>query len=584
MSPEVQASDSSSSSVLQQPRKTRKTKRQAVPASGHTSEGTLEDTLLKEMPNQQKNQKKDTKRTPKPPKVKEKICDQVARTFADDLAGGAKYASSSDILEQFISPHQATSTTSTTKMVRIVTTVIEQTQTTKKSTFDGVTSSTTRTMKAKYKISGSTYTLDDLNALTALQDLVDRFGKVSHMGILDKSYTFFVSKSKDAALYFKVLDKVAVVGGDPLCEPEKYDSVLSEFAAYRKNFGWGIAFLGATAEFSFYARGKKWPTIEFGVERVLNPMTNPVLLENGQGKRIICSCKALLKKNVKLGIYIPRRGTDRLLQSQLKDIYAAWCADRNNKPIVQAYMTVLDPFAMPDLMVYIYTRDVETGLPNGFAALRKIVNGYHLDPCIALPGAIKGISELLILSSMALLRGAGVSYLSLGFEPSAELGKITGIPEMMQGMTRMLHKRAFRRLPIGGKQAFFDKFRPDDNQLGNLYLVIPTRGLPGLRHMKALMHTANIDISQLIYADMKNSMSRRTRDEGEKTTGQLDVEGNPPKISEDLSSSDASSREASRKSSVEGGPSKSSEDISSSETSSQEASRKSSGEQKLSRD
>lgn len=507
------------------------------------------------MPKKQKTAKKDTKkdtqRPPKQPKMKEKISDQVVQIFADDLAGGAKYVNASEVLERHITPQQTTSTTSTKQMVRIVSTVIEQTRTTRKSTSNGVNSSTTKFMKAKYKISGSTYSLDDLDALTALQELVDRFGKVSHMGILDKSYTFFVSKARDAAVYFKVQDKVAVVGGDPLCEPETFDSILSEFADYRKQFGWGFAFLGATSEFASYARGRRWPTIEFGVERVLNPMTNPVLLENGQGKRIICSCKALLKKNVNLGIYIPRRGKDALLQSQLKYIYAAWCEDRNNKPIVQAYMTVLDPFAMPDLMVYIYTRDVETGKPNGFAALRKIVNGYHLDPCIALPGATRGISELLILSSMALLRGAGVSYLSLGFEPSAELGEITGIPQIIQGMTRTLHRRAFRRLPIGGKQAFFDKFRPDDNQQGNLYLVIPTRALPGLRHMKALMHTANIDISRLIYADVKESLIRQSGDEGSKATGQLDGEGGPPKSSVDTLSSDTSSRETSRKSSGE---------------------------------
>lgn len=534
---------SESSSLHQDPR-TGDEEKQSISSSGHSSE----DTLGNEMRRKAKKQKKDARSVRQTTmKVKEKISDQVAQIFADELAGGAKYVNSSDVLEKFITPHNTASTTSTTTTIRVVTTVIEQTRTTRKSTSQQeVTSSTTKMMKAKYKISGSTYSLDDLDAINALQDLVDRFGKVSHMGILDKSYTFFVSKSRDAALYFKVLDKVAVVGGDPLCEPEQYDSILNEFTTYRKAFGWSIAFLGATSEFSSYARSKKWPTLQFGVERVLNPMTNPVLLETGAGKRTISNSKALLKKSVSLGIYIPRRVSDSLLQSQLSDIYAEWCADRNNKPIVQAYMTVLDPFAMPDLMVYIYTRDVATGIPNGFAALRKIVNGYHLDPCIALPGAPRGISELLILSALALLRGAGVSYLSLGFEPSKELGEITGIPEAIQGMTRMLHKRAYRRLPIGGKQAFFDKFRPDDNQQGDLYLVIPTRGLPSLKHMKALMHTANIDISRLIFEDVKKSLSRHSGDEPGKTI----TEGEAGKESEEASS-ESSSQESSRETSAE---------------------------------
>ena len=525
----------------------KKDQEQVVSSCGHTSE----DTQARGMPKKQKKAKKDSRRMPEQPKTyKGKLSEQVAEIFAADLSSGAEHVDPSEILQKFIRPQDNTTTTSTKTMVRIVTTVIEQTRTTKKTTSEkGVTSSTTKTMKAKYKISGSTYSLDDLDAITALQNLVDRFGKVSHMGILDKSYTFFISKPRDAALYFKVLNKVAVVGGDPLCESDKYDSILSEFAAYRKTFGWSVAFLGATSEFSSYARGKKWPTIQFGIERVLNPVTNTVLLENGLGKRTISNSKALLKKNVKLGIYIPRHGSNSLLQSQLSDIYAEWCIDRNKKPIVQAYMTVLDPFAMPDLMVYIYTRDLTTGMPNGFAALRKIVNGYHLDPCIALPGAARGISELLILSAMGLLRAAGVSYLSLGFEPSPELGDITGIPEAFKGMTRTLHRRAFRRLPIGGKQAFFDKFRPDDDQQGDLYLIIPTRGLPGMRHMKALMHTANIDISKLILEDVKQSLLRQSGVEGGTvgTGAKQAIETG----SEDASSRESSSRDISRTSSGE---------------------------------
>jgi hypothetical protein len=68
----------------------------------------------------------------------------------------------------------------------------------------------------------------------------------------------------------KVHDKVAVVGGDPFCEPDRFDSIFSEFAAYHKTFGWSIAFLGATYVFASYSRGNRWPTMQFGIERVLN--------------------------------------------------------------------------------------------------------------------------------------------------------------------------------------------------------------------------------------------------------------------------------------------------------------------------
>jgi lysylphosphatidylglycerol synthetase-like protein (DUF2156 family) len=361
-----------------------------------------------------------------------------------------------------------------------------------------------RSMDAKYRLPGSVYTLADFTAIAALETLVDDYGKVSHMGILDRSYSFFITEKRDAALYFKVKDKVAVVGGDPLCQSAAIDCLLAEFRTYRKMWGWGIAFLGATSQFAKYAQNRKWVTMKFGVERVLNPMTNPVLLETGSGKRSISQSKQLLRNGTSLEIYSPKHQPDPVLQAQLVDIYDTWCSHRNGNHNVQAYLTVYDPFAIPDLMTYIYTKDA-SGAPNGFAALRKIVNGYHIDPCIAMPGAARGISELLIIATMSLLREAGVSYLSLGFEPSTELGEISGLAKPLQTLTRAIHKRTYRDLPIGGKRDFHDKFRPDEEQEADLYLIFPGR-IPQLKHMKATMHVVNIDISKLIAEDLRRAM------------------------------------------------------------------------------
>src|SRR5271154_306626 len=103
----------------------------------------------------------------------------------------------------------------------------------------------------------NTYTLADFAALSVLSSLVEHFGRVSHMGILDPSYSFFMSKTRDAALYYKVQNKIAVVGGDPLCRPDRYRTFLEEFQQFRKQNGWGIAYLGATDEFVRWAREQK---------------------------------------------------------------------------------------------------------------------------------------------------------------------------------------------------------------------------------------------------------------------------------------------------------------------------------------
>jgi hypothetical protein len=373
---------------------------------------------------------------------------------------------------------------------------------------------------------GAVFCLDDFSTMTAIQRLTAQYGRVAHMGILDHSYRFFVNQSRTGALSFKVRNYVAIVGGDPLCEPHMIPSLLAEFATYRRRHHWGLAFMGASASFvRDFAQPKGWTTIRFGTERVLNPQTNEVLLERS-GKRIAVQNRQLLnqaKGGVSLGVYAPAvHGTDVQLQSELVGIYDAWRAERNTSAGPQAFITVYDPFALPALMTFVYSRGPD-GTINGFAALRRLgEGGYHVDPCIAAPGAAKGISDLLIVSAMALLHRAGVSYLGFGFEPVHALARedITGMAGPLASLTRELYGHTFRRLPIHGKKAYHDKFRPDGDQDCGLYLVFPG-GMPGPRQFLGMIHMANISLRKILWADLRSWVSRR---KGDKNKTASDVE------------------------------------------------------------
>ncbi len=180
------------------------------------------------------------------------------------------------------------------------------------------------------------------------------------MGILDGSYSFFVTRALSAALCFKVLNNICVIGGDPLCSPSQIPSLLSEFAAFRKKHNWGILFIGASDTFLKYANSqkKRWTTIQFGIERVLNPVTSPILFESTKtSKRIASQNRQLLnpaKFGIKIGIYNPSIKRNLLLQAKLVRIYDIWRAERNESRKVQAFITVFDPFAILGLMTYIY--------------------------------------------------------------------------------------------------------------------------------------------------------------------------------------------------------------------------------------
>ncbi|OQU98668.1 hypothetical protein CLAIMM_04417 [Cladophialophora immunda] len=358
-----------------------------------------------------------------------------------------------------------------------------------------------------------TFTLDDFTAISALGSLVERFGKVSHMGILDPSYRFFMTKDRQAALYYKVRNNVAVVGGDPLCEPVEYDRLLEEFRRLRKRRRWGMVFLGATDEFASYASKQKWVTMRFGTERVLNPLNNPVLQEKEQ-RRMVTQNRQLLdpeKGGVTVHAYAPAQGRDEALERELRQVYDLWRESRNQSGQPQAYMTVFDPFAIPMLMTYLYTTDRQ-GQCNGFAALRKIGanKGYHIDPYCATPTAPKGITDLLVFSAMSLLQQAGIGYLSFGFEPASQLDEVTGLSRPTTALTKSCYRRAFRHLPIGGKKAYHDKFRPDPALDSGLHIIYPS-GAPSLQDALATLHFANVEVRELLKREIFSGCGWKTK-------------------------------------------------------------------------
>ncbi|KAL5362989.1 hypothetical protein BJX96DRAFT_154983 [Aspergillus floccosus] len=352
---------------------------------------------------------------------------------------------------------------------------------------------------------------DDPESLQIVEQLASHYGHVSHMGILDRSYIFFLNKARTAALAYKIQNQVAIVSGQPLCAPEMFTEVLDEFNEFRKSFGWRVVFMGADDHFAAYACRRHWTTMKFGIERVINPTKNDLLMER-TGKRLITQNRQLLsptKGGITLGIYVPSQQEDPALEKDLQGLYDTWRTQRNETgTTLQPFITVYNLLDFANLMIFIYSRGPD-GHINGLAALRWMgaKQGYHLDPCIAAPGAPKGISDLLAFAAMSLLKQLNVSYLSLGYEPLPALGEVNGIALPFERIARAVYNHSVPHLPLGGKKAYHDKFRPDPGLESGLYMVFPF-GLPGPRQAVALAHMANIRIRKLAAIQRKSVMQR----------------------------------------------------------------------------
>ncbi|KAI9794603.1 MAG: hypothetical protein M1816_004490 [Peltula sp. TS41687] len=341
------------------------------------------------------------------------------------------------------------------------------------------------------------FKLHDQGIPEILEELIARFGRPTHSTFLDASYSIYISPDRKAAICFKRVKKVAVAYGDPLCDAHDIVRIIEDFRAFCKRQGWRVAVIGGGSTLAGHALAGGWMRMEFAVEHVFNPLTNPVLDECA-AKTIIRGNRRLFNSGIKLGLYDPgNRGRSPALEEELLGIYHTWRAGRMESKGPQTYSTVLNPFALPRVTRHLYTKGSD-GKINGFASLMRMgaSDGYLLEPCIAAPDAPKGITEFLTTHAMGLLRDEKVDCMTLCPAPLPEVGEMTGMPSVFTDSIRSLYRTTFNALGLGGKKVFYEKFKPEDARRVSLYMLFPP-GFPVLRGTRAVLEVTHIQLREV---------------------------------------------------------------------------------------
>ncbi|KAI9810797.1 MAG: hypothetical protein M1826_003457 [Phylliscum demangeonii] len=338
--------------------------------------------------------------------------------------------------------------------------------------------------------------LHDPGVASLLENLMLRFGRSTHDVLFDASYRIYLAADREAAICFKRYKNVAVAYGDPCCDARQITDVFDTFRLFCKQHGWKVAVVGAGPALAEHARVRGWGSWHFGLEQVMDPMTNAVLDERA-AKTITRGNRRLFQSGVRLGLYDPRRGRCPDLELELSQVYHGWRAARFADHAPQTYATVLDPFALPSVSRHLYTT-APNGRINGMASLVRLGawDGYLLEPCIATPDAPKGITEFLATMALGLLRDEGVDYMTFGLAPMPELGHMIGMPSALAHTVRAAYRTTFNALSLGGKKIFHEKFKPEDGQRVSLYMLFPP-GFPLVNGTRAVLDVNHISLREV---------------------------------------------------------------------------------------
>jgi lysyl-tRNA synthetase class 2 len=236
------------------------------------------------------------------------------------------------------------------------------------------------------------------------RELVSTYGRDSlSFFALRRDKSFFFSPTRRAFLAYRVVSGAALVSGDPVGDESEFDALLEEFRRVVHARGWRLAILGASLEgvARYHRLGLR--AIPLGNEAVLRPAAFSI--EGRSIRKVRQSVSRLAKAGYTFRIVAPGE-VDR---AQIDAVSAAW---RGNQVERGFSMAMDDLYADGTTFALAESAD---GAIGGFLHLAPSVGGWSLSTMRRRPDSPNGLTEFLVVQTLAWARAGGVEEVSLNF-------------------------------------------------------------------------------------------------------------------------------------------------------------------------
>jgi lysyl-tRNA synthetase class 2 len=222
----------------------------------------------------------------------------------------------------------------------------------------------------------------------------------------DKSYLF--SPSRRAFLAYRVVAGTALVSGDPVGDEAEIDDLLAELRRLVRAHGWRLAVVGASGENLDRYRALGLKPVPIGEEAVLRPQE--FSLEGRAIRKVRQSVSRLSKAGYSFRI-VPADEVSVALEAELEDVSAASLRGEPER----GFSMAIDDLHVPGTVLAL-AEDAD-GRVGGFLHLAPSPagGGWSLSAMRRRPNAPNGLTEFLVVETLAWARETGASELSLNF-------------------------------------------------------------------------------------------------------------------------------------------------------------------------
>jgi lysyl-tRNA synthetase class 2 len=243
----------------------------------------------------------------------------------------------------------------------------------------------------------------------AVRELVDAYGSdsLSFFALRrDKSYHF--SPSERAFLAYRVVAGAALISGDPVGEESEFDGLLADFQGFAHDRGWRLAVVGALGENLVRYERLGMRAIAIGDEAVLVPAE--FSLEGRAIRKVRQSVSRLTKAGYRFRV-VDADDLDPELRAQLDEVSETWRGNQAER----GFSMAMDDLYAPGTTFAV--AESESGEVGGFLHLAPSLagGGWSLSTMRRLPGTPNGLTEFLVVETLAWAKEHDVNEVSLNF-------------------------------------------------------------------------------------------------------------------------------------------------------------------------
>lgn len=226
-------------------------------------------------------------------------------------------------------------------------------------------------------------------------------------------WEYFHPAEGDGFVAFERHRGVALACGDPVCPPGEEARLLEAFRAWAASEGLTPAFAGASERLATAAAELGWKALKVGEEPIFD--VAGYAPRGNKTKKVRSAANQARKNGVTVECLAGPDAVPPTLALEILDTQAAWQASRKVKAL--SFTLRLAPLDHLGDKLLIVAR--HGGRIEGFLTCIPVParNAYAIEDIIRRPDAANGVSELLFLHAIELLRERGVAAANLGLAP-----------------------------------------------------------------------------------------------------------------------------------------------------------------------